>query len=90
MVPGEQLSGLWLVIFGLLTAGWVVLDAEARQIRWGFDFGFYIFQVWPIALPYYMVKTRGAIGFAYALVFTLFAAAPFLTWYIGVEFFYEQ
>jgi len=53
-----------LTYFGFLTimAYWLQKDSkrsEAWRVR---DFGFFMFLMWPLIAPYYLLKTRGARG----------------------------
>jgi hypothetical protein len=61
----------------LVLALWVSLDKQGRHLRLPFEFDAFVFFAWPIALPYYLVKSRGARGLLLAaLVFALFVIPP--------------
>lgn len=54
---------LW--IFGW----WSWTDARKRGFVWVYDLGFFLCIAWPIVMPYYLVRTRGAKGFLVVLGF---------------------
>ncbi|PYV34065.1 MAG: hypothetical protein DMG22_07465 [Acidobacteria bacterium] len=63
---GIEISGVFrlLTYFGFLTlmSYWLQNDSkrsEAWRVR---DFGFFMFLMWPLIVPYYLLKTRGARG----------------------------
>lgn len=60
-VPAEP-AGLWRVLYPLFTATWVYLDRRTRQLKLPFEFNAFVFFASPIALPYYLYKTRGRQG----------------------------
>jgi hypothetical protein len=60
--------------FGLLWAfgWWLRDDGRKRGFAWVFDMGLFLYIAWPVVLPYYLLKTRGARGL---LVILAWAAA---------------
>jgi hypothetical protein len=74
---------LALAAYYLLPASialWTIEDAQARARSTGYDFGSFIFFLWPVLMPIYLFQTRGlraftTIGlfFAVSLAGTLFA-----------------
>lgn len=56
-----QFAFLWVV------GWWLVKDGRERHVA--ADVGFFLSVAWPIVLIYYLVKTRGARGILYVLVF---------------------
>ena len=48
------LGSLWLI------GWWLQTDSRKREFRWAYDLGLLLFVAWPIVLPYYLLKTRGA------------------------------
>lgn len=60
---------LWLI------GWWLLSDSRRRGVAWVFDMGFFLFLAWPIIMPYYLLKTRGARGVLVIL--------GFITVYIG-------
>lgn len=61
VMPGES-AMLESLFQQLVFAIWVYLDRRGRQLRLPFEFDAFVFFAWPIALPYYLVKSRGARG----------------------------
>jgi hypothetical protein len=68
-----------LFTVGLLWAvgWWLRTDRRRRGVLSVYDLGFFLFLAWPIVMPYYLIKTRGAKGL---LVMLGFVAA-----YVGAE-----
>jgi hypothetical protein len=73
--------------FGFLWAvgWWLRQDSRVRGVGWVFDMGLFLYIAWPIVMPYYLLKTRGAKGllllaaFAGAYVGALLAGAVLYT-----------
>lgn len=65
-LEAERLSLAWSVVFSLLVATWIEADSrgDARVYR-PYEFGFLAYLIWPLYLPYYLIRTRGALGFAW-------------------------
>jgi hypothetical protein len=61
VMPGES-AMLESLFQQLVLAIWAYLDRRGRQLRLPFEFDAFVFFAWPIALPYYLVKSRGARG----------------------------
>ncbi len=55
---------------------WLRTDSRKRGVAVIYDLGFFLYIAWPVVMPYYLVKTRGAKG---VLVILGFIAA-----YVGV------
>lgn len=75
---GEGLSAAWILAFAFLVALWARADAATQKVHRTLDFSFYFLAMWPLALPYYLVKTRGPEGVIYFIGFTAIHFAPFL------------
>lgn len=61
---------LWNTIFALLVAWWVVADsARHPRVYKPFKFGWLVLVFLPFYLPYYLVRTRGALGLVWLLGF---------------------
>jgi hypothetical protein len=56
---------------------WLLRDSGKRGVGWVFDIGMFLSVAWPIVMPYYLLKTRGAKG--------LFVILGFLGVYLGGE-----
>ena len=56
---------LWICYLGtaLLVAYWVLADSRRLGVRGSVDQGWFLFAVWPLALPYYLFRTRHWKGF---------------------------
>jgi hypothetical protein len=67
-LPGE-LAKLESVTQQLFVAIWVYLDRQSRRLSLPFEFEAFVFFAWPIALPYYLVKSRGARGLLLVALF---------------------
>jgi hypothetical protein len=77
-MPGES-AALESVFQQLLLAMWVYLDRQGRQIKLPFEFDAFVFFAWPVALPYYLVKSRGARGLLFILLCFFLLVFPSLT-----------
>jgi predicted membrane channel-forming protein YqfA (hemolysin III family) len=73
--PGGLPAVFALAAFYLLPAAvslWAVADAREREWTRTYDFGSFMFFLWPVLLPIYLFQTRGLRGFG---VFALFLCA---------------
>jgi hypothetical protein len=83
---GESLHRAWAIVFGGLVAIWARADALARRTGQPFDFGFYVMFLWPVVLPYHMVRTRGIKGFIGFLGLGALYLAPFLLGFVAFAY----
>ena len=60
---------LWII------GWWLLSDSRKHRVAWVYDLGFFLCIAWPLVMPYYLVKTRGAKG--------LLAILGFVAAYIG-------
>ena len=67
---------LWTFEVRLLLGLWVLIDRRARRFSLPFEFEAFVFFAWPIALPYYLYRTRGGRGFLYTAVIFGICVAP--------------
>src|SRR5947207_218276 len=60
-----------LFTVGLLWAvgWWLRTDSRRRGALSVYDLGFFLYLAWPIVMPYYLIKTRGAKGLLVILGF---------------------
>jgi hypothetical protein len=60
-----------LYTFGFLwvTGWWLSDDGRKRGVAWVLDMGLFLYVAWPIVMPYYLLKTRGAKGLLVILCF---------------------
>ncbi len=69
-VGAERLSLAWAIIFSLLVAMWIEADSRGNpKVYRPYDFAFLMYLVWPLYLPYYLVRTRGTWGLAWLMGF---------------------
>ena len=55
---------------------WLLRDSRSRGIAWSCDVGMFLYIAWPLIMPYYLVKSRGAKGLLVILGFvSAFVAA---------------
>lgn len=84
-LKGQEISKstetLWGIIFIILTIFWVYCDAGRSDFEKPFDFGFLVYIFWPVALPWYLVSTRGMEG---VLIFLGFIALWIGPWLMGL------
>jgi hypothetical protein len=59
----EWAAQLWII------GWWLRTDSRKRGVVWVYDMGFFLFIAWPLVMPYYLVKTRGAKGLLVILGF---------------------
>jgi hypothetical protein len=67
-------EGISLIYFiGMLWAigWWLRTDSRRRGVLSVYDLGFFLYLAWPIVMPYYLVKTRGAKGLLVILGFVV-------------------
>jgi|GEM_PF-942499 len=48
---------------------WLEADGRRRDFRWPYCRGIFLNLVWPLLIPYYLFKTRGARAFLTLLIF---------------------
>src|SRR6267378_2391699 len=58
--PGVML--LYWVGFLWAVGWWLRIDSRKRGVAAIYDLGFFLYIAWPVVIPYYLVKTRGAKG----------------------------
>ncbi len=85
----EQTQVIWALLFCFMTIWWVWGDAEEKSIARHLDFGFHLYIFLPLALPAYLIKTRGMSGLFWVAGFFALWLAPFLFSFVGYVFFYE-
>jgi hypothetical protein len=69
---------LWSIAFGLILTWWVYTDRPNRQFKLPFEFEYFVFFAWPIAVPYYLYRRLGWRG--------LFLGLGILGLYVGPYF----
>ena len=90
-LQGEEVSestqSIWGVVFLLLSILWAYYDADRSDFEKPFDFGFLVYVFWPIAFPWYLVKTRGAEGILVALGFVSIWLGPWIAGLVAYVYF---
>jgi hypothetical protein len=74
---------VWGFVFTCMLAFWVDTDSKNRAevYRPSFDFGLFIYLVWLIYLPYYLLRTRGRKGWFWIVgLFVLASLGTILQW----------
>src|SRR5438876_9798406 len=61
----------FLFAIGLVWAvgWWLRTDSRRRGVLSVYDLGFFVYLAWPVVMPYYLIKTRGAKGLLIMLGF---------------------
>src|SRR6266446_1080062 len=74
--PGALILFHWLGLLWIV-GWWLRTDSRKRGVAAVYDLGFFLYIAWPVVMPYYLVKTRGAKGLLVILGFvaTYFGAA---------------
>lgn len=82
-VHGLRASGatelLWSSEFRLILAWWVRADRRVRGFRLPFDFDAFVFFAWPVAVPYYLYRSRRGQGLLFAAGIWGLYVTPYLT-----------
>ena len=60
---------LWII------GWWLRTDSRKRRVVWVYDLGFFLCIAWPLVMPYYLIKSRGAKG--------LLVVVSFIGAYVG-------
>ena len=89
---GEVVSDVTQTFWGLssliLTIIWAMADSESNDFERPFDFGFLMYMFWPIALPYYLCKTRGIDGLVLYIGFIAIWLGPWLAGLVAYTYLY--
>ena len=74
-----------LYLIGMLWAvgWWLRTDSRRRGVLSVYDLGFFLYLAWPLVMPYYLLKTRGAKGL---LILLAFSVAYFGAAIVGLVF----
>ena len=81
---GAPFQSTWTLVFLLLLVAWVDTDCrEKKNVYRPYEFGFLVFLFWLPYLPYYLLRTRRALGLLWLLGFVLlFYIGYFLEWLV--------
>jgi len=69
---------LWPFLNQLFVACWVYFDRRALRVSVPYEFDAFVYFAWPVVLPYYLCKTRGARGLLLAGLFYALFIVPAL------------
>ena len=68
-----ELPGAFTLIYPLgllwIVGWWMLTDSRKRGVAWVYDMGLFLNIAWPLIMPYYLLKTRGAKGLLLILAF---------------------
>lgn len=53
---------LYLIAVPWALAWWVLADCRKHRVPVSIDHGWFVFLVWPFAVPYHLLRTRGGRG----------------------------
>jgi FtsH-binding integral membrane protein len=67
---------LWILCFAMLVALWAKNDARARGEQKPFEYSYFVFLLWPVVLPYHLIKNRGTDGLVMFLGFLAIHELP--------------
>jgi hypothetical protein len=67
----EGITLIYLVGMLWVIGWWLRTDSRRRDVLSVYDLGFFLYLAWPIVMPYYLVKTRGARGLLVILGFVV-------------------
>src|ERR1051325_7134722 len=82
-VTPSPVLGLCLSFAPLLAVVfWVQADAKRTRVGSGLDSGFFLWFAWPIAVPWYVFKTRGRSGWRLVLGLLCLISSGYLSWFV--------
>jgi hypothetical protein len=85
--PALEAQRVMVCAFSLMLALWCLQDAKEQRFHRPYEFGAFLFFVWPFVLPAYLIRTRGWRGVPIFLVFLFLAYLPglcgWLCFYLG-------
>lgn len=70
---------LWIFVFAALVAIWTTKEPKFKIFSPPFEFGAFVYFLWPVVLPYYLCKTRGSEGLVLFVGFVALYYIPFLS-----------
>jgi len=71
-------QALWGLVFAVLVAMWCIEDAKLSKFRLPYDYGAFMYFLWPIVLPYYLCATRRMDGVVMFFGFVGIYTVPFI------------
>jgi len=76
--PSRQAMTFYNFAFAFLVACGVEADRRVRRVRAPYEYAAFVFFLWPIAVPVYLIRTRRWRGLAIALGVLVLSELPFL------------
>jgi len=83
----DYTQSMWGLVFVILSILWAYYDADRSDFEKPFDFGFLIYVFWPVAFPWYLVKTRGVEGLLLFFGFISLWLSPWLSGLVAYVYF---
>ena len=83
----ESTLSAWGLVSVILSILWAYYDADRNDFKKPFDFGFLVYVFWPVAFPWYLVKTRGVEGLLLFLGFISLWLSPWLSGLVAYVYF---
>jgi hypothetical protein len=80
-------NSVWSLMFFVTTIFWAYYDADREDFNKPFDFGLFIYIFWPVAFPWYLLKTRGTDGSLMLLGFLVLWLGPWLAGLVTYVYF---
>ena len=83
-VPGISRVFTYVGFLTVMTY-WVRKDSKRSESWHAMDLGLYMFLLWPVMVPYYLLKTRGAKGLVPILTFLGSYVVAFIVGFILIR-----
>lgn len=87
-VVSDETQSLWGFIFLIITIIWAIADSKTNDFEKPFDFGFLMYVFWPVALPYYLISTRGMEGVVFLFGLLGIWVGPWLAGLVAYTYVY--
>ena len=81
--PNRVVVNCWTYGGPLLVVWWIEHDSAQTRYRPAFHYPLFVFLVWPVAVPHYVLRTRGWRGMGLALALLAAICAPLLGGVVG-------
>lgn len=82
MAPSSRAEVFLIFAPTLAVVLWVVQDARQRHIAQVHDFDWLVWTFWPLSIPWYCVKSRGARGLLLLAWLAGLILLPWITWLV--------
>ncbi len=81
---GQLVNTVVRIMLPMFVVWWV--ERDARQTRYwpAYHYALWVFAAWPIAVPHYILHTRGRRGVPLSLLLLAALLSPYLGWALGV------